>query len=94
MMNVVRFTLQKLAGIIRTHRVDATINGAIDKVRRGDLAVIDDIGLLPVPRLPLRLCIVWLIPRRNVRWRIGEVDAGVGYAEFIYVTHINGGLLF
>lgn len=49
-MKVVWFTLEKLAGIIRSHRVDSTVNRAIDRVLRADLVVIDDIGLLPVPQ--------------------------------------------
>ncbi|WP_275542578.1 IS21-like element helper ATPase IstB [Glutamicibacter sp. BW80] len=43
------FTLEQLGGIVRSHRVDDSVNKAIAKVLRADLIIIDDIGLLAVP---------------------------------------------
>jgi len=41
-------TLETLAGLLRRHRADDSVNKAIDKLIRADLLVIDDVGLLPV----------------------------------------------
>lgn len=48
-LKVAWFTLEQLAGIIRSHRVDDSVGKAVDRALRADLVVIDDIGLLPVP---------------------------------------------
>ncbi|WP_431710131.1 IS21-like element helper ATPase IstB [Glutamicibacter uratoxydans] len=48
-LKVAWFTLERLAGIVRSHRVDASVSKAVDKILRSDLVIIDDIGLLPVP---------------------------------------------
>ena len=42
------FTLEDLGALIRRHRADDSVSGALTKLLRADLVVIDDIGLLPV----------------------------------------------
>jgi hypothetical protein len=37
-----------LAVLLRRHRADDSVNGAIGRLIRADLIVIDDIGMLPV----------------------------------------------
>lgn len=49
-LKVAWFTLEQLAGIVRSHRVDDSVGKAVDRVLRADLLIIDDIGLLPVPQ--------------------------------------------
>lgn len=49
-LKVAWFTLEQLAGIVRSHRVDDSVGKAVEKVLRVDLIIIDDIGLLPVPQ--------------------------------------------
>src|SRR4051794_29470390 len=41
-------TLESLATLLRRHRADDSVNGAIGRLTRADLIVIDDIGMLPV----------------------------------------------
>jgi DNA replication protein DnaC len=41
-------TLETLAGLVRRHRADDSVNRAINKLIRTDLVVVDDVGLLPV----------------------------------------------
>src|SRR5436309_11364113 len=41
-------TLESLAGLLRRHRADDSVNRAIARLIRADLIVIDDIGMLPV----------------------------------------------
>jgi DNA replication protein DnaC len=45
---VLWFTLEDLGALIRRHRADDSVSGALSKLLRADLVVIDDIGLLPV----------------------------------------------
>ncbi|AHK30877.1 IstB domain-containing ATP-binding protein [Rhodococcus opacus PD630] len=45
---VLWFTLEDLGALIRRHRADDSVSGALTKLLRADLVVIDDIGLLPV----------------------------------------------
>lgn len=47
-LRVAWFTLENLGVLLRRHRADDTVSKAIARVLRADLAVIDDIGLLPV----------------------------------------------
>jgi DNA replication protein DnaC len=47
-MHVAWFTLEALGVLVRRHRADDTVTKAITKILRADLAVVDDIGLLPV----------------------------------------------
>lgn len=42
------FTLEDLGALIRRHRADDSVSGALTKLLRADLVVIDDIGLLAV----------------------------------------------
>ena len=41
-------TVESLAGLLRRHRADDTVNRAIGRLIRSDLIVIDDIGMLPI----------------------------------------------
>jgi DNA replication protein DnaC len=41
-------TPETLAGLIRRHRVDDSVNKAISKLIRTDLIILDDVGLLPI----------------------------------------------
>ncbi len=41
-------TLESLATLLRRHRADDSVSKAIGRLIRGDLIVIDDIGMLPV----------------------------------------------
>ena len=41
-------TLESLAGLLRRHRADDSVNKAIARLIRAELIVIDDIGMLPV----------------------------------------------
>ena len=41
-------TLETLAGLVRRHRADDSINKAIGKLIRSDLVLVDDVGLLAV----------------------------------------------
>ncbi|WP_016881693.1 MULTISPECIES: IS21-like element helper ATPase IstB [unclassified Rhodococcus (in: high G+C Gram-positive bacteria)] len=45
---VLWFTLEDLGALIRRHRADDSVSGALTKLLRADLVVIDDIGLLAV----------------------------------------------
>src|SRR3954447_16800652 len=47
-LKVAWFTLEDLGVLLRRHRADDTVSKAIARVLRADLAVVDDIGLLPV----------------------------------------------
>jgi DNA replication protein DnaC len=47
-MHVAWFTLESLGVLVRRHRTDDTVTKAITRILRADLAVVDDIGLLPV----------------------------------------------
>jgi DNA replication protein DnaC len=46
--NVAWFTLEQLGALVRRHRADDSVTKAIARILRADLAVVDDIGLLPV----------------------------------------------
>jgi DNA replication protein DnaC len=46
--HVAWFTLEQLGVLIRRHRADDSVTKAIGRILRADLAVVDDIGLLPV----------------------------------------------
>ncbi len=46
--NVAWFTLEQLGALVRRHRADDSVTKAITRILRADLAVVDDIGLLPV----------------------------------------------
>ncbi len=46
--HVAWFTLEQLGVIVRAHRADDSVTRAITRILRADLAVVDDIGLLPV----------------------------------------------
>lgn len=48
-LTVTWFNIQDLGQLVRRHRVDDSVDKAIQRVIRADLIVIDDIGLLPVP---------------------------------------------
>ena len=45
--NVAWFTLEQLGALVRRHRADDSVTKAIARILRADLAVVDDIGLLP-----------------------------------------------
>ena len=47
-LKVAWFTLENLGVLLRRHRADDTVSKAIARVLRADLAVVNDIGLLPV----------------------------------------------
>jgi DNA replication protein DnaC len=47
-MRVAWFTLEALGVLVRRHRADDSVTKAITRILRADLAVVDDIGLLPV----------------------------------------------
>ena len=47
-LKVAWFTLEDLGVLLRRHRADDTVSKAIARVLRADLALVDDIGLLPV----------------------------------------------
>jgi DNA replication protein DnaC len=47
-MRVAWFTLEALGVLVRAHRADDSVTKAITRILRADLAVVDDIGLLPV----------------------------------------------
>lgn len=47
-LKVAWFTLEDLGVLLRRHRADDTVTKAIARVLRADLAVVDDVGLLPV----------------------------------------------
>jgi DNA replication protein DnaC len=49
-LKVTWLTLEKLATLVNAHRIDGSINKAIDRLAGVDLIVIDDIGLLPVSK--------------------------------------------
>jgi DNA replication protein DnaC len=48
-LTVTWFNIQDLGQLVHRHRVDDSVDKAIQRVIRADLIVIDDIGLLPVP---------------------------------------------
>ena len=41
-------TLESLAALVRRHRADDSVAKAIDRLIRADLAIVDDVGMLPV----------------------------------------------
>jgi DNA replication protein DnaC len=46
--HVAWFTLEALGVLVRRHRADDSVTKAIARILRADLAIVDDIGLLPV----------------------------------------------
>ena len=68
-LKVAWFTLEDLGVLLRRHRADDTVTKAIARVLRADLVVVDDIGLLRLPRTPPKVSTASSMPpMRNAPW--------------------------